>query len=76
MTTLKMTPDEGLATPEAVRHRIATLSTQAPSPGIRRRLEALRARLPGQPFAQLKPAFNAGLLATKADVDEYRKPYW
>ena len=63
----KVTPDEGLATNEAIQLRIEQLRKEQPTKAVYRRILALKARLPQTP--KPVPAIDPNLLVSKSDLD-------
>jgi hypothetical protein len=77
--TMRVTPDSGLASAEAINFRIGQLRKELAKPGnhsgTMRRINALRLRLPADSTKPLGPAVDASLLISKADLEwEGRQP--
>ena len=68
MTRLRITPDQELATPEAIQFRIERLRGEKTIQAYRR-IQALKLRLPADPTAALLPAIDASLLVSKSELD-------
>ena len=63
---VKVTPDEGLVTPEAIQNRIEQLRKEAPTKANYKRILALKARLPQT--SKPAPAIDPNLLVSKSDL--------
>ena len=67
---LRVTPDEGLVTPEAIEFRIEQLRKECQTPAMYRRIQALKARLPKDPKAVVVVlGVDAALLVSKSELD-------
>lgn len=65
---LRVTPDAELPTPEAIEFRIELLRREKPTKTVAKRIEALKARLPGYtPPVRV----DSSLLASKSQVDDF-----
>lgn len=67
---IKITPDAGLATPEAIQIRIEQVrAAGGNTPAAALRIAALKARLPKSQFAAMLPAISPELLVSKSELE-------